>query len=79
MDGEELGKTRSQTNSEKNGEETKAPEENGKDKDEELEEEPDKEQNGNHAEEEKSPLKRTRTMEDTVKVCIQFMNTLARI
>lgn len=58
MDGEELGKTRSQTKNEaKNGEDAEAPEENGKEKGDD-EEEPDSEQNGNHAEDEKSPAKR---------------------
>lgn len=81
LDGEELGKTRSQTKNEKNGEEsTEAPSENGKESEDKEEENNDNENeaeegetNGNHAEDEKSPLKRTRTMEDTVKEGEEFL------
>lgn len=72
MDGEELGKTRSQTKNEaKNGEDAEAPEENGKEKGDD-EEEPDSEQNGNHAEDEKSPAKRTRANDGTGQVCVRL-------
>lgn len=82
MDGEELGKTRSQTKNEaKNGEDAEAPEENGngngKGDDDDEEDEPDSEQNGNHAEDEKSPAKRTRAKDDSVQVCVHSIDISA--
>ena len=69
MDGEELGKTRAQTKAEKNGEaEPVALEENGK---HENGQEDGGETNANEedTDDDKAALKRTRTMEETVKVC----------
>lgn len=75
LDGEELGKTRAQTKAEKNGDaDTTAPEENGDGEDseengKEAEAEEDSTANGGETEEdEKAAVKRTHTMEDTLKV-----------
>ena len=72
LDGEELGKTRAQTKAEKNGDAES--EQNGKhDQTDGKEAEGDSSKNGGEAaeeeDEEKAALKRTRTMEETVKVC----------
>ncbi|WP_411027129.1 hypothetical protein, partial [Salmonella sp. s54925] len=86
LDGEELGKTRSKTESEKNGKEeeedeeesSEPPEENGKDKEDKDEpengsEDAEEETNGKDEDDEKSPLKRTRTMVETVKEGEEFL------
>lgn len=71
LDGEELGKTRAQTKAEKNGD--AEPEENGKhDEANGKEAEGDSTENGAEKaedEDEKAALKRTHTMEETLKVC----------
>ena len=67
LDGEELGKTRAQTKAEKNGDAES--EQNGKHDDTNGKEAEEEEQENEDEDEEKAALKRTRTMEETVKVC----------
>ena len=71
LDGEELGKTRAQTKADKNGD--AEPEQNGNHNENNGKEaEGESTENGGETvedEDEKAALKRTRTMEETVKVC----------
>lgn len=75
LDGEELGKTRAQTKSEKNSDAAAAAE-NGKHEENDKEGEADTKENGAETAEEKpeeddekAAVKRTHTMDETVKVC----------